>query len=408
MRNWLAAKAEEDKRKQEEEKTRQETLRLEQRKVEQSILRESLQGGVPPYMVPMVFAGMGGATLANASLEWAQHYFQQMTLQQQQPPPPPPPPQPQVQYQGQQQQQQQQQHQQPPPLPALPPSQGSPDMRRDRAGGPGTNPYAQHPIPNPPSSAGSQGAFGYDRNRQQQILQAAPPPTSAPRGAGQSALARLTTNEMQIQPPPPGGSQVPLQPHPVPPLPSSSQPEHQSSPALPQGPGPQQQQPQPQQPQQQPSQQPQNTPTSIYFHHWVPPNTSKEPPTPSTRSTHGSPYSQNAASHLRSEYANSPKKRKTNAGEAASTKAPPTSALDSLAMAGSNRRRGQSIQNSAGSEGPPHMDDGHPRQPSTSEGESGGTRSGRHGSAPSETRLSRHASPAQEGGTPKREAEGPP
>lgn len=54
MRNWLLAKAEEDKRKQEEERTRQETLRLEQRKIEQAMLRESLQGGIPPQMVPMV------------------------------------------------------------------------------------------------------------------------------------------------------------------------------------------------------------------------------------------------------------------------------------------------------------------------------------------------------------------
>ena len=63
MRHWLAAKAEEDKRKQEEEKTRQESLRLEQRRIEQSMLRESLQGGVPPQLVPMIYAGMGGASL---------------------------------------------------------------------------------------------------------------------------------------------------------------------------------------------------------------------------------------------------------------------------------------------------------------------------------------------------------
>ncbi|MCJ1405614.1 hypothetical protein MMC11_008842, partial [Xylographa trunciseda] len=68
MRNWLLAKAEEDRRKQEEERTRQEGLRLEQRKIEQTMLRESLQGGVPPHLVPMVFAGMGGGNLANASL----------------------------------------------------------------------------------------------------------------------------------------------------------------------------------------------------------------------------------------------------------------------------------------------------------------------------------------------------
>ncbi|EDO03226.1 hypothetical protein SS1G_05706 [Sclerotinia sclerotiorum 1980 UF-70] len=77
MRNWLQAKAEEDKRKQEEEKTRQESLRLEQRKIEQDMLRTSLAGGIPPYMIPMVFAGMGGGNLPSASIEWAQHYMAQ-------------------------------------------------------------------------------------------------------------------------------------------------------------------------------------------------------------------------------------------------------------------------------------------------------------------------------------------
>ncbi|KAG0645355.1 hypothetical protein D0Z07_8897 [Hyphodiscus hymeniophilus] len=83
MRNWLHAKAEEDKRKQEEEKTRQEALRLEQRKIEQDMLRTSLNGGIPPYMIPMVFAGMGGGNLPNASLEWAQHYMSHLQQQQQ-------------------------------------------------------------------------------------------------------------------------------------------------------------------------------------------------------------------------------------------------------------------------------------------------------------------------------------
>lgn len=77
MKYWLQARAEEDRRRQEEEKTRQETLRLEQRKIEQDMLRTSLQGGIPPYMIPMVFAGMGGGSLPGASLEWAQQYLAQ-------------------------------------------------------------------------------------------------------------------------------------------------------------------------------------------------------------------------------------------------------------------------------------------------------------------------------------------
>jgi hypothetical protein len=75
MRAWLAAKTEEDKRRQEEEKTRQESLRLEQRKTEVEILRTSLQGGIPPPLVPVVFAGMGGGALSPAVLEWAQQFI---------------------------------------------------------------------------------------------------------------------------------------------------------------------------------------------------------------------------------------------------------------------------------------------------------------------------------------------
>ncbi|KAI0378456.1 hypothetical protein F5Y04DRAFT_291030 [Hypomontagnella monticulosa] len=75
MRNWLMAKTEEERRKQEEEKTRQETLRLEQRKLELDMLRTSLDRGIPPPMVPVVFAGMSGGILPQAALEWAQQYL---------------------------------------------------------------------------------------------------------------------------------------------------------------------------------------------------------------------------------------------------------------------------------------------------------------------------------------------
>ncbi|PHH64142.1 hypothetical protein CDD82_1803 [Ophiocordyceps australis] len=76
MRNWLLAKAEEEKTRQEEEKTRQESLRLEQRRVEMDMLRASLGGGIPPPMVPLVFAGMAGGSLPQAALEWAQQFMQ--------------------------------------------------------------------------------------------------------------------------------------------------------------------------------------------------------------------------------------------------------------------------------------------------------------------------------------------
>lgn len=75
MRNWLHAKAEEDRRKQEEERTHQESLRLEQRRLEHDILKTSINGGIPPPMIPVVFAGMGGGTLPQAALDWAQQFM---------------------------------------------------------------------------------------------------------------------------------------------------------------------------------------------------------------------------------------------------------------------------------------------------------------------------------------------
>ncbi|CAK7274104.1 hypothetical protein SEPCBS57363_005990 [Sporothrix epigloea] len=72
MRAWLLAKAETEKRRAEEERTHQETIRLEQRRTEHDILRTSLAGGIPPPMVPVVFAGMAGGSLSQAALEWAQ------------------------------------------------------------------------------------------------------------------------------------------------------------------------------------------------------------------------------------------------------------------------------------------------------------------------------------------------
>lgn len=61
LRGWIAAKVEEEKTKQEEEKTRQEKLRLKKREIEQSMLRESFQAGVPPQLIPAIFASTWGA-----------------------------------------------------------------------------------------------------------------------------------------------------------------------------------------------------------------------------------------------------------------------------------------------------------------------------------------------------------
>ncbi|KAK5115465.1 hypothetical protein LTR62_001124 [Meristemomyces frigidus] len=269
MRNWLVAKAEEDKRKQEEEKTRQEGLRLEQRRIEQSMLRDSLQAGVPPAMIPMIYAGIGGANLANVSVDWLQQYAAQLQASQQH-----------VQQPPQQQQQQQ-----------LP----SPEVRREsrtiihgHGGYPIQQAQQQQPLHAQPaepvqSAAPLQTTFS--------TYQSAVPrtaPTAAPRSATHTQLPRLTTNEMYIHQPPTGN-------------PSSAHPLQQTQTI---------------------SDQPSSSP-SIYFHHWVPPNESKgQPQTPATKG--GEPLSAHPGSHLSEEsYKESPRKRKAQGGHQAN---PPPSA----------------------------------------------------------------------------------
>ncbi|KAB8273527.1 hypothetical protein BDV30DRAFT_210413 [Aspergillus minisclerotigenes] len=81
------AKAEEDRRRQEEERTHQESLRLEQRKIEQSMLRDSLQAGVPPHMIPLIFAGISQNGVPQSVIEWAQQHMTQAPAGPRAPPP---------------------------------------------------------------------------------------------------------------------------------------------------------------------------------------------------------------------------------------------------------------------------------------------------------------------------------
>ncbi|KAF2802088.1 uncharacterized protein BDZ99DRAFT_455216 [Mytilinidion resinicola] len=279
MRNWLVAKAEEDKRKQEEEKTRQEGLRLEQRKIEQSMLQESLARGIPPNLVPMIFAGISGSNLANMSLDWLQQYVAQL--------------------QAAQQQQQQQ---------ALAQAQVSPELRREtrligqtQPGVYGVAPQGSQPVlsatsvlPGQPLAAQPQhGAFSTSAARAAQTSGHVGAPTSAPRPPAQSQLPRLTTNEMQIQQPP----SAPLGVHA---LQQQSQPSQETS------------------------------SPSIYFHHWVPPTSQsggterrEAPATPSGKHHASFSHHQHAASHASdADYTSSPKKRKAVGGH---QQAPPPS-----------------------------------------------------------------------------------
>lgn len=238
MRNWLNTKAEEEKRKREEEKTKQESYRLEQRKIEQNMLSESIRNGIPPPLVPIIFAGIGGSDLSNLSIEWLQQYAHSLQV-------------------AQQQQQQQQQQQAGPQVQP----QEQQEMRRERllnqpqpygssgqAGqggpsGPPPPPLSQQFASQPAPPYGYQGAAMSPIAGTRQAVGPPGPssgPTSAPRPSLQNVLPRLTTNDQMQAPHGPasvtGGPVQASGPH--------GQPsQEQSSSSSP----------------------------SIYFHHWVPP-----------------------------------------------------------------------------------------------------------------------------------------
>ncbi|KAK4240243.1 hypothetical protein C8A03DRAFT_13419 [Achaetomium macrosporum] len=209
MRVWLIAKAEEDKRRQEEEKTRQESYRLEQRRMEHEILRTSLQGGIPPPLVPVVFAGMGGGVLSPAALEWAQQFMLSQSPQQ------------------------------PPPALMLPGAAPSEHQRRDSQ----TQVYGRYPVsggvPSTPGSAQvppSAYMSGYPGSPTRPRGQSMPGAMAGRSLVGSgSNLPNLNTN---LPGGPGGGSGIAHQPA----MAQSQQQEPQASP-------------------------------SIYFHHWQPPTT---------------------------------------------------------------------------------------------------------------------------------------
>jgi hypothetical protein len=246
MRNWLQAKAEEDRRKQEEEKTRQEGLKLEQRKIEHSILHESLQGGIPPPMVPIVFAGMAGANIPmETTIGWAHHYMNELNIRNQQ------------------------------EAANLAAAQQSGTL-------PSSNPYKYVPSAPAPS----------------QPVQAAPPaqqnstflppysqPSTRPRSdtgpaaavstprTDQGRLPRINTTEMPNTQPIPALSAAQLAGQPLHPIPPSQASQQQAAPISQPPSGPAQESSQ-------------SSPNNIFFYHWQPPNSqapgsSNQPTTPS-------------------------------------------------------------------------------------------------------------------------------
>lgn len=255
IRQWLRTRAEEDRRRQEEERTRQESLKLEQRRIEQSMLRDAFQGGVPPQMVPLIFVGLGGKSL-NMQTDVAQQIDSSIQQAQswQQP------------YRAHTAQQQ--------PLPTqvpsrLPPpgsetSQSLPaDIRRDNNRAIPPNPYASQPAP-PRTSSPPQPTP--PSPTQTQLYRGSLQPArlhSFGDAQSNSSMPRLNTTEIQFSHS--SHNVGPAQPQPglgstyVPGVPTSAPP------------------PAPTRPETQANQSP-----SIYFHHWVPPSQS-QPSTPSTR-----------------------------------------------------------------------------------------------------------------------------
>ena len=220
MRHWLHAKAEEDKRKQEEERTRQETLRLEQRRIEHTILERSLEGGIPPYMIPIVFAGMGGS-MQNDSMQFAERLMMQA---------------------GELQRQQMQLQEQ---SSITRPDSPRPETRTmSHAYPPGQHPIAATlPSSTPTAGPGSSSVFaaGYNMGSPNSRARQLPGPSALPGRAPQTAqLSRLNTGEMQIHPPPQAPSQT-LVGQPLQSQAGQDQEAGQSS--------------------------------ELYFHHWQPPNT---------------------------------------------------------------------------------------------------------------------------------------
>lgn len=313
MQTWLQAKTEEDRTKQEEEKSRQESLRLEQRVIEHNMLRDALQAGVPPHMIPLIFAGISGGSLPQVALDLTQQYMsntvgQPATSSSMPPPPPTHQPHP---------------HHHAPPHP--PPSSGL-DM-----------PSSTLPPPPPSQSMPHYSQQPGMPHLRRKSLYAAQPQIPPPKET-------LPSQPLSIS----GGSSPIRQPHGRPSLPPSGPPavpllshgsemqnhHHQVNPNSTQytpgssGPPPQSTsgkdyQYRPRQPS-----------NSIYFHHWVPPGQSQSHTASGGKEQLAPSHSH---SHSRSEYHSSPgRKRKAQAGHQ-----PGSSRSRQNSPAGGGRKSGQ-------------------------------------------------------------------
>ncbi|PKY08563.1 hypothetical protein P168DRAFT_323672 [Aspergillus campestris IBT 28561] len=260
--HYWQARAEEDRRRQEEERTRQETLRLEQRRVEQSMLRDSLQAGVPPHMVPLIFAGLNPGAAAPTLLEWSHPYPPQLTPTARAPAAPP-------------------------SLslsPRSPPRRSSHLRRESRS----ALPHHTYPGP-PPPPVRAPGVLLSQPLSSSTAVSPTPSSLGRPTPAGGAPESRAGSRAPSTDGPAPSR---PINLSHVHYAPGSSVPSTHSSP----GPAD--------------SAHPRQSPPALYFHHWVPPGHSL--PHPPSGRTH--PESPGTSSSRRFEHPSSPGRKRKASG----------------------------------------------------------------------------------------------
>lgn len=262
-------------------------MRGETKRVELEMMREALNKGVPPPLVPLMFLG---PTLKASSGEWVNEYLAQQL--------------------GIFQQQQQ-------PHPGAPRHPGSPPpghvLRRETRSIQQMHPQAPAPAMGPPTTNSQTTYMPYQPtagpmprpgHQGHSPVQTQLPPQQAPPQQRQS-LPRINTNEMQPLPPnvtmqipmgPPSQQSHGAPPPPPPPPPSSAQAP------------------------------PQQQPEVIFFHHWQPPNTQSASGSSSAaqatvspqRQQLDSPFSHHPPPNALSsgqDFSGSPKKRKNTSSQ---------------------------------------------------------------------------------------------
>ncbi|KAH8148812.1 uncharacterized protein LAJ45_07155 [Morchella importuna] len=285
----IQLKIEEDRLKAEEERTKQEQSRVDFKKLELEFLREAHKMGIPPQMIPIMFAG---SALKGVAGEWFNEHFAQMLGQLQQ-----------HQMAQQQQQHQQHHHQQ---------QQQQPQQQQ------------VHPMPQIHSPGPERKIRRETRTIADSFPQGPPvqPHMGPPPGAGMQPQGAPPASYTSYLPPRNGPAQQPPRP---PQINTKDMHPHSQQPPLLPGQiigtpigaphGPMQTVAQGHPPQAtQPAQQQE---AAIFFHHYVPPNSQASSMTTPVKTSSPQTQLQSPFAHqppsnqlTGSDYASSPKKRK--------------------------------------------------------------------------------------------------